>query len=90
MTAELIVRDEVLIDAPPAKVWKVLITPKYVAQWDELPEGYPSEDMSKGSEVVWEHNGEKTITTIIKAEEMKELQILYTNLIGKCSRMKGT
>ncbi|GIN62271.1 hypothetical protein J27TS8_22640 [Robertmurraya siralis] len=75
MTAELIVRDEVLIDAPPAKVWKVLITPKYVAQWDELPEDYPSEDMSKGSEVVWEHNGEKTITTIIKAEEMKELQI---------------
>ncbi|MEH6942004.1 SRPBCC domain-containing protein [Bacillus sp. JJ722] len=76
MTKKLIVKDEVLIEATPSSVWEVLIKPKYVAQWDELPENYPNEDMSKGSKVVWEHpNGEQTITTIINAEEMKELKI---------------
>lgn len=76
MTKELIVRDVVHIEAGPSKVWEVLIKPKYVAQWDELPEDYPSENMTEGSKVVWEHpNGGKTITTVIKADEMKELVI---------------
>ncbi|MGJ9384203.1 SRPBCC family protein [Salipaludibacillus sp. CF4.18] len=76
MTKKLIVKEEVLIEATPSKVWEVLINPKYVAQWDELPENYPSENMTKGSKVVWENpNGGQTVTTIIKAEEMKELKI---------------
>ena len=81
MTNKLIVKDEVHIEAAPSKVWEVLINPKYVAQWDELPENYPSENMSKGSKVVWKHpNGGQTVTTIIKAEEMKELKIaLYSS-----------
>lgn len=52
MTDKLIVNDEILIEASPARVWEVLIKPKYVAKWDELPENYPTEDMSKGSKVV--------------------------------------
>ena len=81
MINKLIVKDEVPIEATPSKVWEVLINPKYVAQWDELPENYPSENMSKGSKVVWEHpNGGQTVTTIINAEEMKELNIaLYSS-----------
>lgn len=81
MTNILIVKDEVHIEATPSKVWKVLINPKYIAQWDELPENYPSENMSKGSKVVWEHpNGDQTVTTIIKAEELKELKLaLYSS-----------
>ncbi|WP_134702282.1 SRPBCC domain-containing protein [Ammoniphilus sp. YIM 78166] len=81
MTNKLIVKDEVLIEATPSRIWEVLIKPKYVAQWDELPENYPSEDMTKGSKVVWENpNGGQTVTTIIKAEEMKELKIsLYVS-----------
>lgn len=76
MTKTLTVKDEIFIKAAPAKVWKVLVSPKYVAEWDELPENYPPEDMMLGSEVVWEHpNGEKTITTVIKAIEEKELII---------------
>lgn len=76
MAEKLIVKDEVLIEATPSKVWEVLTNPKYVAQWDELPENYPSEHMGKGSKVVWEHpNGGQTVTTIIKAEEQKELKI---------------
>ena len=55
MTKSLIVKDEVLIRATTSRVWEVLVKPKYVAQWDELPENYPSEDMTKGSKVVWEN-----------------------------------
>ena len=81
MTNKLIVNDEVHIGVTPSKVWEVLTNPKYVAQWDELPENYPSEHMGMGSKVVWEHpNGVQTVTTIINAEEMKELKIaLYSS-----------
>ncbi len=76
MSKHLIVTDEILIEATPAKVWEILTKPEYVAQWDELPEDYPSEVMTEGSQVIWElPDGGKSITTIIKAEEGKELVI---------------
>ncbi|MFC3039196.1 SRPBCC domain-containing protein [Virgibacillus xinjiangensis] len=79
MTEELTVRDEILINAAPSKVWEVLVKPKYVAQWDELPEDYPSDAMTEGSKVVWENpNGGETVTTVIKAEKEKEfIMALY-------------
>lgn len=81
MTKSLTVKDEIFIEAPRKNVWEVLIKPKYVAQWDELPEDYPREDMKVGSKVVWKHpNGGETITTIIKADEEQELIIsLYSS-----------
>lgn len=81
MDSRLIVNGEILIDASPEKVWEVLTKPKYVAQWDELPEDYPSEDMTVGSKVVWNlPNGGESVTKIIKAEEMKQLKIaLYVS-----------
>ena len=73
---ELTVKDEVLIEAPPSKVWEVLVKPKFVSKWDELPENYPEEDMALGSKVIWElPNGGQSITTIIKADQNKELII---------------
>lgn len=81
MVESFIVRDEILINQSPEKVWKVLTTPEYVAQWDDLPEDYPDEPMTRGSKVVWDHpNGGKTVTTVIKEEEMQELIIdLYSS-----------
>ncbi|MFD1416679.1 SRPBCC domain-containing protein [Oceanobacillus jeddahense] len=76
MTRQLIVTEEIVINASSEKVWEVLTLPKYVAQWDELPEDYPKEPMTAGSKVVWDlPNGEQSITTIIKAEAEKELII---------------
>ncbi|GAB2566877.1 SRPBCC domain-containing protein [Gracilibacillus alcaliphilus] len=76
MTKNLTVFADILIDAPPAKVWEVLVTPRYVAQWDELPEDYPQEPMTVGSKVVWElPNGEQSITTVSKADPENELVI---------------
>ncbi|WP_096202045.1 hypothetical protein [Bacillus sp. FJAT-45350] len=65
----LVVKDEIKIEATPNKLWEVLTKPNYVSQWDELPEGYPNEDMTEGSQVIWElPNGGRSITTIIKVE----------------------
>lgn len=76
MTVGLTVRDKILIEATPSKVWDVLTKPKYVSIWDELPENYPEEDMTFGSKVVWDlPNGGQSITTIIKADTNKELTI---------------
>ncbi|WP_152656655.1 SRPBCC domain-containing protein [Oceanobacillus sp. CFH 90083] len=76
MKKQLIVTEEIIINASPEKVWEVLTLPKYVAQWDELPENYPEEPMKVDSKVVWDlPNGEQSITTIIKAEKEKELII---------------
>ncbi|MDT8860381.1 SRPBCC domain-containing protein [Alkalihalobacillus sp. MEB130] len=76
MTKQLTVKDEILIKATTAKVWEVLTKPKHVRQWDELPDDYPEEDMTLGSKVVWDlPNGGQSITTIVKAEEQKELKI---------------
>ena len=76
MTEQLIVRDEILIEANSQKVWEVLTKPKYVAEWDELPENYPNEDMTEGSKVIWElPNGGQSITKIIRAVVQKELKI---------------
>lgn len=81
MTDKLIVKDEILIIASPVEVWEVLTAPKYVAVWDELPENYPSDKMTKGSQVIWElPDGHQVVTTIIKAVENNELVIdLYSS-----------
>lgn len=76
MVNSLIVNEEILIDADPETIWRVLTETKYVAQWDELPEGYPEGAMRKGSKVIWElPDGEQSITTIINAEPQRELKI---------------
>ena len=77
----LIVKDEILIHASAAKVWDVLVSPNYVRQWDELPEDFPEEKMSVGSEVVWDlPNGGITKTTVIEAERERKLMIsLYVS-----------
>lgn len=76
MEKQLIVKEEIIINATPETVWEVLIKPKYVAQWDELPEDFPQEEMTLGDQVIWElPKGEKSMTTIIRAEKMKELKI---------------
>ncbi|WP_100012374.1 SRPBCC domain-containing protein [Lentibacillus sediminis] len=81
MSQSLIVRDEIFIQSRPDHVWRVLVKPEYVNQWDELPEDYPEEDMTVGSEVAWDlPNGEVSKTTVTKADEGRELQIsLYVS-----------
>lgn len=86
MTKELTVCTETLINAHASKVWEVLVNPEYVAQWDELPENYPEENMTVGSKVVWNlPNGEQSITSISKAVPNLELVI---DLYGTAWKVK--
>jgi uncharacterized protein YndB with AHSA1/START domain len=40
MSKSLIVKNNIRIDAPVARVWDVLTKPEYIRQWDELPEDF--------------------------------------------------
>lgn len=80
--SNLIVKETIVIESSAQAVWQVLTDPKYVAQWDELPEDYPSEQMIKGSEVVWDlPNGEQSITRLTTAIPEKELMIDLMNTV---------
>lgn len=76
MSTSLIVKDDIFIHANTEAVWEVLINPKYVSEWDELPEGYSSEMMTEGSKVIWDlPNGGTSTTTIIAVDENIRLTI---------------
>ncbi|WP_100012380.1 SRPBCC family protein [Lentibacillus sediminis] len=77
----LIVTDEIIIHAPPARVWTVLAKPAFIREWDDLPADFPEDMMNVGREVVWRFpDGRVTRNTVIKAEAQKELQLsLYVS-----------
>ena len=81
MSSELVVRNNILIQAPPSRVWEVLVTPRYIRQWDELPEGFAHEAaLQPGSEIVWVHpNGTQTTLTVISLKPEKELSLSLSN-----------
>lgn len=88
---KLVVKEEVFIDASAQSVWTVLTDPQYVAQWDELPEDYPSEPMKKGSEVVWDlPNGEQSITRLTTVLPEEELMIDLINTVWTEKPAEGT
>lgn len=73
----LTVKESITIQAPAARVWEVLITPKYIRQWDELPEGFGEEAMQKGSVVNWEGYSRLTVS------EFEPNRLLKMNLHGE-------
>ena len=81
MSTELIVRNNVLVQAPPARVWEVLVTPRYIRQWDELPEGFnDAVPLQPGTEMVWVHpNGHRTTLMVTSLKPEKELILSLDN-----------
>jgi uncharacterized protein YndB with AHSA1/START domain len=53
MDQQLIVKEEVWIEAPVSKVWEVLIAPKYIRQWDDLPADFGDYYLELGRTVEW-------------------------------------
>lgn len=51
MDHNLIVKNYIQIDATPEKVWDVLTDPRYIRQWDELPEDFGDEAVNAASEI---------------------------------------
>jgi uncharacterized protein YndB with AHSA1/START domain len=81
MSTELVVRHNVVIQAPVAKVWQMLVVPRYIKQWDELPEDFNYEEpLRLGREIVWTHpDGKQTWLTVIELQPHKKLQLSLYN-----------
>lgn len=74
----LIAEKSIQINALASKVWEVLVSPRFIRQWDEVPEGYGDAPLNMGSEMVWESEGGKTVRlTVI---EYKPLELLQMSL----------
>lgn len=51
MDHNLIVKNYIQIDATPEKVWDVLTNPRYIRQWDKLPEDFGDEAVNAATEI---------------------------------------
>jgi uncharacterized protein YndB with AHSA1/START domain len=68
---ELIVTNEILIDAPVSKVWEVLIAPKFIRQWDALPDDFGDYYLESGREIDWSGTSKITVTEMVPSERLK-------------------
>jgi uncharacterized protein YndB with AHSA1/START domain len=62
MTSSLTVKESIEINAPVSKVWEVLIAPKYIRQWDELPQDFEDFYLEKGRTIEWTGSSKLTVT----------------------------
>jgi uncharacterized protein YndB with AHSA1/START domain len=62
MAQDLTVRKEIRIEAPVSKVWEVLIAPKYIRQWDDLPQDFEDYYLEHGRTIDWSGMTRLTVT----------------------------
>lgn len=62
MAQELTVSKKITIEAPVAKVWEVLIAPKYIRQWDDLPQDFEDYYLEHGKVIDWSGMTRLTVT----------------------------
>lgn len=68
---------EVSIDAPVNKVWEVLIAPKFIRQWDALPEDFQDYYLEVGREIEWAGTSRLVVTDMVANELL--VQSLFLN-----------
>ncbi|GGN03443.1 hypothetical protein GCM10010967_42760 [Dyadobacter beijingensis] len=71
MAQELTVSKDIFIEAPVGKVWEVLIAPKYIRQWDDLPQDFEDYYLEYGKVIDWSGMTRLTVT----AYEPQELLV---------------
>lgn len=71
MNQALIVRSEIAIDAPVSKVWEVLVAPKYIRQWDDLPYDFEDYYLEYGRTIEWSGSSKITVTICEPNEILK-------------------
>ena len=62
MEQTLIVKHQIQIEAPLSKVWEVLVAPKYIRQWDDLPSGFDDYYLEPGRVIEWTGVTKLTVT----------------------------
>src|SRR4030095_7319967 len=59
---KLVAEETVEIHSPASRVWEVLVLPKYIKQWDDVPEGCGEEHLRSGSGLEWPGHARLTVT----------------------------
>lgn len=67
----LIVKAEALILAPVAKVWEVLVAPRFIRQWDALPEDFLDYYLEVGREIEWSGFSKMIVTEAEPHERLR-------------------
>jgi uncharacterized protein YndB with AHSA1/START domain len=62
MDRALVVKDKIEINAPASKVWEILIAPKYIRQWDDLPSEFGDYYLEPGRVISWTGISRLTVT----------------------------
>ncbi|MEZ4619137.1 MAG: SRPBCC domain-containing protein [Caldilineaceae bacterium] len=70
-TSTLLVEAQIQISASPSRVWQVLTTPRYIRQWDDLPEDFGEEPLTLGSTIAWKGHATLTITEFEPAQRLR-------------------
>jgi hypothetical protein len=77
MAKKLIVENNLLINASVSKVWEVLIAPKFIRQWDAIPEDFNDYYLETGREIEWSGTSKLIVTNMIAQEIL--VQSLFLN-----------
>lgn len=64
--------DQISINAPIQKVWDVLTNPKFIKEWDDIPENYTGGLLKLNSVIEWEGHAKMVVTEF---EEVKTLKL---------------
>jgi uncharacterized protein YndB with AHSA1/START domain len=62
MSLTLVAKNKISIEAPLSKVWEVLVAPKYIRQWDDLPQDFEDFYLDVGRTIVWPGSSRMTVT----------------------------
>ncbi|WP_028595427.1 SRPBCC family protein [Paenibacillus assamensis] len=71
MTNLFVVHHQIVIEAPASAIWEVLVSPEYMKQWDELPEGYGSDPLELGSIINWEGYSQLTVVEFAPLQRLR-------------------
>jgi uncharacterized protein YndB with AHSA1/START domain len=77
---KLNVKKKVKINAPLSKVWEVLVAPKFIRQWDALPEDFQDYYLETGREIEWAGISKIVVTDMVAQKTLK--QSLYLSKWG--------
>ena len=70
MASELIVTNQIEIDASRDKVWEVLTHPDFIRLWDDVPESYSEGPLRLTSVMEWEGFSTMTVTEFDKPTKL--------------------
>ena len=67
----LIVKDQIQINASKDKVWEVVTNPEFIKQWDDIPENYSGGPLKLNSILECEGHSKLTVTEFEKNHTLK-------------------